>query len=459
MSKTLFGTDGVRGVANQDLSPELALALGRVAAAFAVERDGRPRILLGRDTRLSSTMLESAFAAGCCSSGCEVFQAGVIPTGTLARFVREDGYSMGAMVSASHNPAEDNGIKLIGSDGRKLPDELELEFEKRLHAEGAPRAEPHAIGTVSALDGLLERHIEWTRSVFPARLHGLRVLVDCAHGAATEWARPVLEAAGAEVVELGVQPNGLNINAEGGATKPEYLLRATLEAKAQVGLAFDGDADRVVLADEKGRLVNGDHILALWALHRKRLGTLHPPIVVGTVMSNMGMERLLADHGVHLDRAPVGDRYVVERMDATGALAGGEQSGHIVFREKAPTGDGIVTALEVLQVIAQTGKALAELADLYEAWPQVLINVRVRNRSGWRTEAVERGIAEAERILGKEGRLVVRASGTQPILRVMCEHQDRNVRDSVAERILELLHDEAGGSVYSRVELTDALGD
>lgn len=459
MSKTLFGTDGVRGVANQDLSPELALALGRAAAALAVQREGHPRILLGRDPRLSSTMLECAFAAGCCSSGGEVFLAGVIPTGTLARFVREDGYAMGAMVSASHNPAEDNGIKLIGPDGRKLSDAFEAEIETTLDADGAPRADPRRVGTVNALSGLLERHIAWTRAAFPMRLDGLRVLVDCAHGAATEWARPVMEAAGAEVVETGVRPNGLNINAEGGATKPQYLLRATLEAKAHIGLAFDGDADRAVLADENGRLVNGDHILALWALHRKRLGTLDPPIVVGTVMTNMGMERLLAEHGVRLERAPVGDRYVVERMDATGALAGGEQSGHIVFREKAPTGDGIVTALEVLQVIAQTGKALSELAALYEPWPQVLINVRVRDRSAWRTAAVEHGIAEAERELGNEGRLLVRASGTQPMLRVMCEHHDREHRDRVAERVLQLLIDEAGGDIYSRVELTDALGD
>jgi phosphoglucosamine mutase len=366
---------------------------------------------------------------------------------------------MGAMVSASHNPAEDNGIKLIGSDGRKLPDAFEVEIEDLLHSDRARRADPRKVGTISHLSGLLEQHIEWIRTAFPIRLDGLRVLADCAHGAATEWARPALEAAGAEVIETGVQPDGLNINAEGGATKPEHLLRATLEAKARVGLAFDGDADRAVFADENGRLVNGDHILALWALHRKRLGTLDPPIVVGTVMSNMGMERLLAEHGITLDRAPVGDRYVVERMDATGALAGGEQSGHIVFREKAPTGDGIVTALEVLQVIAQTGKGLAELADLYEPWPQVLINVRVRDRSAWRTPAVERGIAEAERTLGNDGRLLVRASGTQPMLRVMCEHHDREHRDRVAERVLELLHDEAGGDIYSRVELTDALGD
>lgn len=449
MAKRLFGTDGVRGVANQELTPELALSLGRAAGAYA--KGGR--LLLGWDPRLSSDMLRAAFSAGVCSSGASVVEAGVIPTGILAMFVKSDGLSLGAMISASHNPAKDNGIKLIGPDGRKLSDDAEEQVEGLMDA---PRGVP---GTVFSAQDLLPRHLAYLKDRLRLDLAGMKVSVDCAHGAASAWAEPILRAFGAEVTCTGARPDGMNINAEGGATKPAPMQALTRDKGASVGLAFDGDADRVVFADEHGKLVNGDAAMALWALERKRGGSLEPAVVVGTVMSNMGMERYLAEEGIRLERAAVGDRYVVERMDATGALIGGEQSGHIVFSELAPTGDGILTALEILGVMASSGRPLSAASGLFQPWPQVLINVKVDDRATWMTPEVVARIEEGERALGPEGRLNVRASGTQPMLRIMCEHRDRVVRDLVAEGVYETLRVQAGGEIYSRVELTDALGD
>jgi phosphoglucosamine mutase len=456
MSKSLFGTDGVRGVANSELTPELALAVGRAAGAYA---GAGSRVLLGWDPRLSSGMLKSAVGAGFCSSGCNVVEADVIPTGVLAMFVKWDAYALGAMVSASHNPAEDNGIKLLGPNGRKLPDAVEAEVERILASGGPARAAPDVVGRVAPAEALHERHRDFLLREFPARLAGMRIVVDCGHGAAAGWAGPALTAKGAEVIAIGASPDGLNINAEGGATKPATVQKAVIEMKAGIGMAFDGDADRVVFADENGKLVNGDVVMALWALERKRRGLLAPPIVVGTVMSNMGLERMLAAEGIRLERAPVGDRYVVERMDETGALIGGEQSGHIIFSELAPTGDGILTAVELLSILAETGRPLSDAATLFDPWPQVLVNVKLRKREDWRSEPVKEAIAEAEAVLGADGRLNVRASGTQPILRVMCEHRERRIRDEAVALVLAALENGAGGTIHSKVELTDALGD
>lgn len=449
MAKQLFGTDGIRGVANVALTPELALTIGRAAGAFVEGGE----ILLGWDPRLSSEMLKSAFAAGACSSGATVLEAGVIPTGTLALYVREERCRLGAMISASHNPAEDNGIKLIGPDGRKLSDETEEHIESLLAT--ADRAGSDAIGRVLPLSGLLARHVEFLQSRIPTRLNGVRLAIDCANGAASEWAEPIFRAFGAEVTTVGCSPNGLNINAEGGATKPGTIQALMRDSHADAGLAFDGDADRVVFADENGCLINGDAAMALWALHRKHAGTLNPAVIVGTVMSNMGMERFLESEGIRLERSAVGDRYVVERMDATGAMIGGEQSGHIVFSELAPTGDGILTALAVLATLQETGTKLSSAASLFQPWPQVLVNVRVVDKDAWNTPQVQAAIGQAEVDLGSDGRLNVRSSGTQPLVRIMCEHRDRSVRDSVADSVFRA----TGGEIYSRVELTDALGD
>jgi phosphoglucosamine mutase len=457
MGKRLFGTDGVRGVANRDLTPELATALGLATGAFMHSINARGSILLGWDTRLSSTMLKSAFAAGCCGSGLSVVEADTVPTGVLAYFTKEDGYALGAMVSASHNPANDNGIKLIGPDGRKLRDEQETEIEALL-GRGPVRAEPAELGVVSRAPRLRERHRERMAALFPARLDGMRILVDCAHGAATGWIAPVLRFAGAEVHEIGVSPDGLNINAEGGATKPSFMQAATRERGCDLGMAFDGDADRVVFSDENGRLVNGDTVMAIWAGHRKRRSDLDPPVVVGTIMSNAGFEEYLRSEGIDLLRAPVGDRYVVEKMDEVGALIGGEQSGHIIFPELAPTGDGILTAMELLSLLGGSGRPLSEVAGLYEPWPQVLFNVAVPKPEEWCTDAVGRAIEEAEQAVAG-GRLNVRASGTQEVVRVMCEHKDRKTRDAAAEMVIQALCDSAGGEISSKVELTDALGD
>ncbi len=457
MNKKLFGTDGVRGVANQQLTPELALSIGRAAGAYVREQGGG-EVLIGWDPRLSSTMLKSGLAAGFCSSGIDVVEAGTIPTGTLALFVRCGGYALGAMVSASHNPASDNGIKLIGPNGRKLADSVEVLVEKLIDAPPS-RAAADAVGTITTAEGLKAQHLAFLREKFPIDLSKFRLVVDCAHGAAAGWAGEVFRQAGAEVVEIGVTPNGLNINAEGGATKPSQIQEQVRIHSAHVGIAFDGDADRAVFADEHGNLLNGDAMMAMWATHRAAQKQLQPPVVVGTVMSNMGMERFLATQDIRLERTPVGDRYVVEKMDETGALIGGEQSGHIVFSELAPTGDGIVTAMEMLSVLAETGKPLSEAARLFEPWPQVLLNVRLGDKDAWRTAAVETAIEDATEILGELGRINVRPSGTQPILRIMCEHRDRTVRDAAAEKVFAALRAAAKAEIYSRVELTDALGD
>ncbi|MBI2324874.1 MAG: phosphoglucosamine mutase [Chloroflexi bacterium] len=434
----LFGTDGVRGIANRDLTPELALRLGR-AAGNVLGGPGH-RVVVGRDTRRSGRMLESALAAGLCSVGIEVRLVGHVPTPGLAYITRTQGYSAGAVISASHNPAPDNGIKFFDQRGLKLADALEERIEALMTNEDAlPRPEEGGIGLVGDARGLVRAYEDALSKLAP-RLEGIRVVLDCANGATYRVAPSVFAKAGAEVIVLCDQPDGLNINDGCGSTYPERLQRAVVERTADVGFAFDGDGDRCVIVDAHGQLHDGDFVLALAARHFARHAKLDPRIVVGTVMTNGGMEATLAKDGIELVRTQVGDRYVWEEMERRGAQFGGEPSGHVIFREYAATGDGILTALEVLAIAKAERRPLAELAAEIERWPQVLMNVRVARRAEWQDvrafrEEYERAKSELER---GGGRINVRPSGTEPVLRILVEARAETVASSTAQRLAAL---------------------
>jgi len=447
MSRRHFGTDGVRGVANIGLTPELAFSLGQAAGRLMTQLAVEPRVVFGRDTRKSSPMLEAALGSGFCSSGVETVTLGVVPTPTVSFVARTCHFGLGAIISASHNPAPDNGIKFVGHDGRKLTDELELKVEEIMGEAFEQRPVGGRIGDFNFDREALSLYLDHLEAIVPERLDGLRVAVDAAHGAAFELGPEILRRLGAEVIACGVSPNGVNINDEGGATKPHLMQEFTRNHGAEVGVAFDGDADRAVFSDERGRLLNGDRTMGIWAAHYQERGELHPPVVIGTVMSNGGFARYLESRGIALERAPVGDKYVSQRIDATSAPIGGEQSGHIVFPRRGPTGDGLATMLEFLRVIKVSGKPASDFYDAYEAMPQVLVNLEVRDRATWRTPEVDRAIESAEHELGEEGRVVVRASGTQPVVRVMVEASDFRRRD------------QATAGLVATLDLTDGLGD
>ncbi len=436
--RRLFGTDGVRGIANEDLTPELALALGR-AAGHVLGGLGH-RVVIGRDTRRSGRMLESALAAGLCSVGIEVRLVGHVPTPGLAYITRTGAFAAGAVISASHNPAPDNGIKFFDQRGLKLPDALEERIEELMDAPAElPRPTEGGIGLVGDARGLVKDYEDALVGLAP-ELGGTRVVLDCANGATYRVAPGVFAAAGAEVIVLFDQPDGLNINEGCGSTYPERLQRVVVERKADAGFAFDGDGDRCMTVDHTGRLHDGDFVLALAARHFARRGRLEPRLVVGTVMTNGGLEATLARDGIEVVRAPVGDRYVWEEMERRSALFGGEPSGHVIFREHSTTGDGILTALQVLALARAEGRPVAALADEVERWPQVLRNVRVPRRREWREvaafrEGYERAQAELER---SGGRISVRPSGTEPVLRILVEARDGAVATATAERLAAL---------------------
>lgn len=455
----LFGTDGIRGVANGLLTPELALALGRAAGAALAETGNARRIAIGRDTRRSGPMLLSACAAGFASVGFEVVDLGIVPTPTVSHAVRDGGFAAGIVVSASHNPAPDNGLKLFGPDGRKLADEVEAGIEARMSAEGN-RPIGDDLGDIRSDRTAVHDYEAHLLAIVPGRLEGMTIAVDAANGAAYHLAPQVLRSLGAEVVLANAEPDGVNINAGCGATHPETIQNLTRETGADVGVAFDGDADRAIFSDRAGRLVNGDRTLAIWAAERQRAGALNPPTIVGTLMSNGGFEAYLASLGITLERTPVGDKHVSARIASTGALAGGEQSGHLVFPAHGPTGDGLATALELFAAIRASGRSLEELYERFENWPQLLVNVTVADRATWGDgERVKDALSEAEETLKGHGRLNVRASGTQPMIRVMVEADDAGLRDRAAATIVAALEAEAGASVYSRVDLTHSLGE
>ena len=434
----LFGTDGVRGVANLDLTPELALRLGR-AAGHILGGPGHS-VIVGRDTRRSGRMLESALAAGLCSVGMDVRLTGHIPTPGLAYLARTEDVVAGAVISASHNPAPDNGIKFFDHAGLKLPDSTEDRIEQAMADDKAlPRPTEGGIGLIGDVRGLVKRYEDFLGTIAPT-LDGLRVVLDCANGATYRVAPAVFARAGAEVLTLFDTPDGANINLGCGATAPAALQKAVLEHRADVGFAFDGDGDRVMTVDGTGTVLDGDFVLALAARHFAKHGKLDPKLVVGTVMTNGGLEATLARDGIGLVRTQVGDRYVWEELERRKAQFGGEPSGHVIFREFTTTGDGILTALEVLTLMRYEQRSLSDLAREIEHWPQITKNVKAPRRREWReVTSFSKAVHDAQIELGTAGRLIVRPSGTEPVLRITVEARD----DATAKRIVESLAAEA----------------
>ena len=447
MTRKLFGTDGIRGTANEEpITAETALAVAKAAGRQFLRGDHRHTVVIGKDTRLSGYMLEPALTAGFIAVGMDVVLLGPLPTpavGMLTRSLRAD---LGVMISASHNPYQDNGIKLFGPDGFKLSDEVELEIEGRLGNGAAEVAPAHQLGRAQRLDDALGRYIEFVKSSFPRglRLDGLKVVIDCANGAAYRVAPKVLYELGAEVVPIGVYPDGFNINQRCGATDPARMQEAVVTQGADFGIALDGDADRAILADEKGKMVDGDQVMALVGRSWLQDGRLAGGAVVATVMSNLGLERFLNGLGCGLVRTPVGDRYVVERMREGGYNVGGEQSGHIVLSDFATTGDGLIAALQVLAVVVQAGKPASAVTRLFEPLPQLLRNVRFSGGAPLEDKAVQAAIRDGESRLGKAGRLVIRKSGTEPLIRVMAEGEDEALVGAVVGAICQTIEQWSG---------------
>ena len=448
MTRKLFGTDGIRGTANREpITAETALAVAKSAGRQFMRGDHRHTVVIGKDTRLSGYMLEPAMAAGFVSVGMDVVMLGPLPTpavGMLTRSLRAD---LGVMISASHNPYEDNGIKLFGPDGFKLSDEVEKEIEARIDNGGCEVAAPHQLGRAQRLDESGHgRYIEFVKGSFPRglRLDGLKVVIDCANGAAYKVAPKVLYELGAEVVPIGVYPDGFNINQRCGATDPVRMQEAVVTHGAHFGIALDGDADRVILADEKGKAVDGDQVMALVGRSWLQDGRLGGGAVVATVMSNLGLERYLNAMGVGLVRTPVGDRYVVEAMRAGGYNVGGEQSGHIVLSDFATTGDGLIAALQVLAVVVQAGRPASEVTRLFDPLPQLLRNVRFNGGAPLEDAEVQAAIRDGESRLGKAGRLVIRKSGTEPLIRVMAEGEDEALVHQVVGTICQTIEQWSG---------------
>ncbi len=446
MTTRLFGTDGVRGVANlEPMTPETTMRLGRAVAGIASVGPGRRhRILVGKDTRVSGYMLEQALASGVCSMGVDVLLVGPMPTPAIAFLTADMRCDAGAVISASHNPFQDNGIKFFSRDGYKLSDELEDEIERLISSDetGAVRPVAEKIGKTFRIDDALGRYVVSLKSSFPKdlTLDGLSLVLDCANGAAYKAAPAVFEELGAEATLLGIEPDGQNINRDCGSLHPEQVCREVVRRKAQLGVALDGDADRVIFADEKGNVVDGDKIMGLTARDMIDRGRLNKNTLVATVMSNMGLKIAMESIGGRLERTAVGDRYVVERMRSGGYNFGGEQSGHLIFSDHATSGDGILSALQVLKVMVETGKPLSELAGFVEKYPQNSRNVVVKEKKDLDTfPEVKKAIDEAENRLGDTGRLLVRYSGTQMMCRVMAEGRDgdevREVVDLVADAI------------------------
>ena len=427
MSRKLFGTDGVRGLANSHpMTAEMALKLGAAAGRYFRRDQKEHRVVIGKDTRRSSYMVENALTAGFTSTGMNVFLLGPVPTpavGMLTRSMRAD---VGVMISASHNPYHDNGIKFFGPDGYKLSDEAEMEIE-RLVNEGVELARPENIGNAKRIDDAMGRYIEFAKTAFPNErlLEGMKIVVDCANGAAYKAAPITLWELGAEVITIGVEPNGFNINDNCGSTYPQTAAQAVLEHGADVGLCLDGDADRLMLIDEKGQVADGDQIMGLIAKSWSQKGALAHDTLVATVMSNMGLEKHLTQQGLKMLRTNVGDRYVVEAMKKGGYNLGGEQSGHIVMRDYVTTGDGMIAGLQFFGEMVRTGKKASELARVFEPYPQLLENVRYGAGSDpLNADPVKQAIADGESALAANGRLLIRKSGTEPLVRVMGECED-----------------------------------
>ena len=443
----LFGTDGVRGLVNEFLTPELAYHLGRAAASYFCQSVDRPTFLIGRDTRISGGMLENALASGICAVGGDVIILGEAPTPAIAYLVRQKGCTAGVVISASHNPYPDNGIKFFDGNGFKLPDAVEDEIEKLCTASAddcLPRPTKGDIGQIFYHQDWVEEYVNFVVSTSDM-LTGLKVVYDGAHGAASYVGPKILRQLGAEVVAINVTPTGTNINDNAGSTHLEGLQEAVLREGAQVGIANDGDADRCLMVDEKGQVLDGDQIMLLCGLHLKEQGKLKENMIVGTVMSNIGFHKAAKELGMQTCSTAVGDRYVLEKMLAEGYSIGGEQSGHVIFLDYNSTGDGLLTAVQTLSIMKEKGKSLSELAGLMTKYPQLLVNVRVLTKAGWETNtAIQDVIREAEEELGANGRILVRPSGTEPLIRVMAEGPDQDQLDELCNRIGDVIRIEQG---------------
>ncbi|SNS78266.1 phosphoglucosamine mutase [Sphingomonas laterariae] len=439
MARKYFGTDGIRGRTNEaPMTAEIAMKVGQAAGAHFVRGDHRHRVVIGKDTRLSGYMMESALVAGFTSVGMDVVLVGPMPTPAVALLTRSMRADLGVMISASHNPFADNGIKLFGPDGYKLSDADELAIEALLDAEPQLAVSDH-IGRARRIEDARGRYIHAAKSTFPDRLKldGLRVVVDCANGAAYQVAPDALWELGAEVIALGVSPDGININAKCGSTDPAALVTKVIETRADIGIALDGDADRLIVVDDKGNVIDGDQLMALVGTSWGRKGLLRGPGIVATVMSNLGLERHLQGQGLSLHRTAVGDRYVLEAMRAHGYNVGGEQSGHIILSDHATTGDGLVAALQVLAELVESGKPAHELLRQFDPLPQLLKNVRFKGGAPLEKDSVKKAIAYAETRLAAAGRLVIRKSGTEPLIRVMAEGEDEVLVAEVVDSICE----------------------
>ena len=444
--RALFGTDGVRGLANKELTPMLAYKLGMAGASVlsrCAKGPVKPTIIIGKDTRISGDMLEAALIAGICSVGVNVLRVGVMPTPAVAFLTRKLKATAGVVISASHNPVEDNGIKFFASTGYKLPDEIELEIERMIrrdHMQELPCPVGSEVGSVKDVSNAADLYANFAMHTIDSRLDGLSIVIDCANGAASYLSPRIFRDLGAEVIPIYHEPNGININKGCGSTHPEEVARKVVEFGADFGLAHDGDADRVIAVDEEGNIIDGDHIMVICSTHLKRKGKLPKDTVVVTVMSNLGLRLGLKDANIKVLETQVGDRYVLEELLKSGAVFGGEQSGHIIFLEHNTTGDGIVTGLQLAAVIKETGKSLSELAAQMERLPQVLVNVRVTDKNAvMENQEVKKAIETGEKALGEKGRILVRPSGTEPKVRVMAEGSDEEQLQEIVETIAAII--------------------
>lgn len=444
----LFGTDGVRGIANLELTPEMAFDLGRAGSYVLSKQDSsaRPRIMVGKDTRVSGDMLEAALVAGICSTGSDVLTLGVIPTPAVAYLTQQYQASCGIVISASHNPVQDNGIKFFGPNGYKLPDEIENEIEK-LVLEGnqdLPRPQGEEVGRVYDVEEALNRYLEFLTACYSEKsdLSNIRIVIDCANGAAYQAAPRMWQSLGARVITINSQPNGVNINERCGSTYTENLKKEVIRQNAHLGIAYDGDADRCIAVDEWGAELDGDHIMVICALDMMRRGKLKPARVAATVMSNIGLDIALKREGIQVESCAVGDRYVLEKMKETGSLLGGEQSGHIIFLKHATTGDGLLTSLKLVEVMQRTGLSLSELAREMEKQPQILVNVKLEDKDTILAHAlVTAALSRAENKLGEWGKLVVRPSGTEPLVRIMAQGPKQYLLEEVIKDISDAIQE------------------
>lgn len=442
-----FGTDGVRGIANSELTPELAFKLGRFGGYILTKQQEKPKVLIGRDTRISGHMLEGALVAGLLSIGAEVMRLGVISTPGVAYLTRALGAQAGIMISASHNPVEDNGIKFFGPDGFKLSDEQELEIEKYLDMEKdeLPRPIGDKLGQVNDYFEGGQKYLQYLKQTAEEDFSGIHIALDCAHGATSSLATHLFADLEADISTMGASPNGLNINDGVGSTHPEALAKFVLEKGADVGLAFDGDGDRLIAVDENGEIVDGDQIMYICAKYMKEKGLLKHNMVVSTVMSNLGFHKALEKIGIQSKVTPVGDRYVVEEMKKNGYNLGGEQSGHIIFLDLNTTGDGLLTGIQLVNIMKVTGKPLSELAKEVEKYPQKLVNVKVRDKNRvTENEKVKEVIEEVEKEMDGNGRILVRPSGTEPVVRIMAEAPSEELCEAYVNRIAAVVKAELG---------------